>query len=473
MLTDSLPTDSLLLGISNFSRILHVRSTKKRRELGNCLVVAPTRGGKGLLAVSQLLTWRSSCVVNDIKGELHDQTAGFRATLGKVYVLDPRGYGHQYDPLQGRDTEDELYGCAKHLLYEPNEADGLAFTQRATKMLTLLFLAARELNRLAGEVKYRLLPFVRHMADLGLNSVAPTIHAISPTIARRLLDGEYTPDKDYDENKFLSSSWESLTARLYPLLTEKIVRCFAGSDFTGKELITAKEPVTTVYLHWPESDVLAKRPLITLVWESLIQEMINTYDSSKREDCRPVLLLIDEAANSPIPNLHQYASTLAGRGISVWAAYQDLSQIDGLYGKHKANTIKNNMDSKIFYRQASLETAEYVERFLGRRSGYAHSQTLHEGEETSEGLSEHAIPLLTSQDINQLGHDEIIGWHSNRKPFRARRMDWRAFSILKQRRAIPPPQLSALPQLEESLLPSPWRRGERWPLTPIDPDAIN
>ena len=183
-------------------------------------------------------------------------------------------------------------------------------------------------------------------------------------------------------------------------------------------------------------------PLVRLLWESLVNELLHTYDTAKGQSCRPVLLLIDEAGQAPIPNLQQYAATVAGRNISLWIAVQALSQLDGLYGRHKADTIRNNCDSKIFYRQASLETAEYVERSLGRRSGYAHSQTLHEGEETSEGLSEHAIPLLTSQDINQLGHDEIIGWHSNRKPFRARRMDWRAFPILKQRRAIPPPQLS-------------------------------
>jgi hypothetical protein len=52
-------------------------------------------------------------------------------------------------------------------------------------------------------------------------------------------------------------------------------------------------------------------------------------------------------------------------------------------------------------------------------------------------------------------------------------MDWRAFPILKQRRAIPPPQLSVLPQLEESLDPSRWIREERWPQAAIDPDAIN
>src|SRR5947207_11607132 len=67
--TDSLPSDSLLLGINHFSRILHVKATPKRRELGNILIEAPTGGGKGLLAVCQLLTWKGSAIVFDIKGD--------------------------------------------------------------------------------------------------------------------------------------------------------------------------------------------------------------------------------------------------------------------------------------------------------------------------------------------------------------------------------------------------------------------
>src|SRR5918998_1057048 len=50
----SLPTDSLLLGITHFSRILQVKATPQRRELGELLIQAPTGGGKGLFAVSQL-----------------------------------------------------------------------------------------------------------------------------------------------------------------------------------------------------------------------------------------------------------------------------------------------------------------------------------------------------------------------------------------------------------------------------------
>lgn len=68
---------SILLGTTHLNRILRVRPSAKRRELGNLLVVAPTRGGKGLLATAQLLTWRHSVVVNDIKGDLFLQTASF------------------------------------------------------------------------------------------------------------------------------------------------------------------------------------------------------------------------------------------------------------------------------------------------------------------------------------------------------------------------------------------------------------
>jgi type IV secretion system protein VirD4 len=102
---------SLILGKGNLGNILRVRPLKTRRELGNLLVVAPTRGGKGLLATSQLLSWGHSVVVNDIKGELFAQTAGYRSALGPVFVIDPTGVGHRFDPLLSKHTEDELWTC--------------------------------------------------------------------------------------------------------------------------------------------------------------------------------------------------------------------------------------------------------------------------------------------------------------------------------------------------------------------------
>ena len=172
---------SLLLGIGRLKHVLRVRPMKTRSELGNLLVVAPTRGGKGLLAVSQLLTWPHSVVVNDIKGDLFTQTAGYRSTLGPVLVIDPTGAGHRYDPLTGKQTEDELLSSATQLLFRPDEGDGAIFTQRATVMLTQLFLAARQEG-------FPPLPYVRTMIRDGLVAAVSRLQAINPELATQFLN---------------------------------------------------------------------------------------------------------------------------------------------------------------------------------------------------------------------------------------------------------------------------------------------
>src|SRR5438128_788758 len=64
----SLDEEALLLGRTHLGGIYRVRKTSSRRELGNCLVLAPTGGGKSLLAVSQILSWprTSSLIIFDL-----------------------------------------------------------------------------------------------------------------------------------------------------------------------------------------------------------------------------------------------------------------------------------------------------------------------------------------------------------------------------------------------------------------------
>src|SRR5438067_2352066 len=125
LLSSQLCPQGVLLGVRRFffffQRFVVVQPTKTRREIGNLLIVAPTRGGKGLLATSQLLSWKHSVIVNDLKGDLFTQTAGYRATLGEVYVIDPTGIGHRYDPLLSKTTEDQFYSAAARLLFKPHE----------------------------------------------------------------------------------------------------------------------------------------------------------------------------------------------------------------------------------------------------------------------------------------------------------------------------------------------------------------
>jgi type IV secretion system protein VirD4 len=255
LLTTEFDKTGLLLGLGRFGRVLQVHSTPTRRELGNVLVVAPTRGGKGLLAVSQLLTWPHAVIVNDIKGELFNQTAGYRKTLGEVYVINPSGIGSRYDPLLNKTGESELLSAATNLLHKAEEGEGAIFTQRAIVMLTQIFLAARLM-------KTPLLAFVREMVRLGLYGAATRLQVLDPTLATQFLDMTYTR-ADF-QDKFLVSCWGTLSARMRLLLTEETVRCFSGVDFTANAIMRAERPVT-VYLRWPERDLLSLSPLVHLV----------------------------------------------------------------------------------------------------------------------------------------------------------------------------------------------------------------
>ena len=64
---------------------------------------APTRSGKGVgIVIPNLLDWKESAVVQDIKQECFDFTSGYREKIlgQKVYLFDPfNKRTHRYNPL--------------------------------------------------------------------------------------------------------------------------------------------------------------------------------------------------------------------------------------------------------------------------------------------------------------------------------------------------------------------------------------
>ncbi len=434
---------ALLLGVSHLHQTACVRPVAKRAELGNMLVCAPPRMGKSLLAISQLLTWPHSVIVNDVKGELYAATAGYRKTLGPVFVLDPTGFGHRYDPLTGKTTEDELYSAATQLLYEVHEGDGKIFTLRASEMLMLIWLAAR----IEGIAPFA---YLRFLTRLGPEGTAARLQSLSPDLATQFLYTDFA--KATFDDRFFLSCWGTLTARLRPMLTETVIRTLTGSDFRMADLLLSEKPIT-VYMRWREQDILALSPLNRLLWSSSINELTSTYDARQGRGCQPVLLLIDEGGRTAIPNLHDAASTVCGRGVSIWLAIQSLDQLSAVYGWDWGNVLRANCDTQLFYRPNLDETtAAYLEKRLGDVSAYARSQTLRDGDATSEALSERPVPLLTSQEIGLMTDEEVLIWHRNFRPLKLKRMNWQEHPLLVKRRSIPAPPVAKLPTVTEDML---------------------
>jgi type IV secretory pathway TraG/TraD family ATPase VirD4 len=236
-----------------------------------------------------------------------------------------------------------------------------------------------------------------------------------------------------------------------------------------------------VYLRIPEEELEAKASLVRLVLESLAKEMFTTHDKRKGQGCRPVLMILDEAGTVGFPSLPHYSSTCAGRDISMWVALQDLSQLDGLYGVHKARTVRNNLGAKVFFRPEDYGTAKSISDTLGFTSGYSHSQTTREGEVSSEGRSEQAVAVLTVRELMELDDRKIIFFVRNLKPGQGESIAYWDFPLLETRRAIPAPPVRELPPVADIVFPSSssqngtsgeWRRGGGLRF-PIDPDDYN
>jgi type IV secretory pathway TraG/TraD family ATPase VirD4 len=185
---------------------------------------------------------------------------------------------------------------------------------------------------------------------------------------------------------------------------------------------------------------------------------------------------IDEAGTVGFTKLPHYSSTCAGRGVSFWVALQDLSQLDGLYETHKARTVRNNMGAKVFFRPEDYATAKSISETLGFTSGFSHSETLREGEVSSEGRSEQAVALLTPRELMELGDRDTIFFYKNLKPGRGVRMEYWCFPLLEKRRSIPPPPVNPLPAVPEIQFPTEASSRDRQrfgPRFPIDPDDFN
>jgi type IV secretory pathway TraG/TraD family ATPase VirD4 len=232
------------------------------------------------------------------------------------------------------------------------------------------------------------------------------------------------------------------------ILTKESVRCFTGSDFTAKDIITSGEHPLSVFLCWPEQHLLTLAPLIQLVWDSLFNGMTGYYDSVRGKGCYRVLTVLDEIFRTGMPKLPDYATTACGRNISLLVSAQSDSQLFAAYGQYNAEVLLEQFDHIIRYRPAPAanRTAHNYEESLGYTSGFAHSKTDHE-HGTSQGENEQKIPLLPAHETKLLKPRQVVVQFDGERSTIAQRLDWREIPELARRAYMKPPNIPVLPAL--------------------------
>lgn len=401
------------------------------------LTYAPTRSGKGVgLVIPTLLSWKSSAVVTDLKGELWSLTAGWRhkhannktlrfepaSTLGSVRwnPLDEIRLGteHETGDIQnlttlivdpdGKGLESHwqktafalLAGVIAHALYKREHEGTLATLSSVDEMLA-------DPNRDIEELWVEMATYTH---------VDGEPHRLSAAAARDMMD---RPEEE--AGSVLSTAKSYLSLYRDPVVAENT----ATSEFKIRDLMNHDDPVS-LYIVTQPTDKDRLKPLVRVLVNMIVRLLA---DGMTFEDGRPVanykhrlLMMLDEfPALGKLDILQEALAYVAGYGIKCYLICQDINQLKSRekgYGPDE--TVTSNCHVQNAYPPNRVETAEHLSKLSGQTtvsktqitvSGRRASAMLGQVSKTTQDV---ARPLLTPDECLRMpgpkkgGKDEIV-----------------------------------------------------------------
>ena len=338
-------------------------------------VIGPAGTGKTTgFAIPALLEWDGPVIATSVKGDLLEHTISHRRTIGDAYVFDPVGSTAEpsagWSPLH---TSGDWQGALRMAAWlastaRAGERGGLQDSDFwyavAQKLLApLLYAAARSGATMADVMRWvdlqdeeEPLRALQHANELD------PIQAFAASINR--------------EERTRSSAYTTAETVLAAFADPGVLATTAVSDpvIDPDRLLDGDNH--TLYICGPLHEQARLQPLFTALIE---QNIARIYDRANRTDSRltkPLLLVIDEAANiAPLPDLAQIASTARGVGIQLVTVWQDFAQIQARYGTFAQTVINNHRAKVVLAGVSDTPTLDYISRLIGDEATVEESRT--------------------------------------------------------------------------------------------------
>lgn len=355
----------------------------RRGDRGAVALVGPSRSGKTTAAVGGILEWDGPAVLSSVKSDLLAVTGGWRATVGDVVVYDPTGTTTvaagrraRWSPLHRADTVLGAQRAARALCDAAPRGGvegGMDFwLAQAEILLSGLLFVARRTGRDMGIVCEWVLSQDRP-TDLGPGEVRVALDVLlssdDPVVVAGAIDASRGLLAIWElEERTRSSVYATCQTIVWPWSDPDVA---ASSRGVSVDLDWLLDGANTVYLSAPIEDQRRLSPAFGGLLNDLVAQVYRRVAVTGRPLDPPLLIVIDEAGNTPLRALPEYASTLAGLGVLLVTIWQSLAQIEAAYHR-QADTILTNHLSKVFY--AGLSDAASI-RYVGQVLGDAEIET--------------------------------------------------------------------------------------------------
>ena len=416
------------------------------------MLSAPTRSGKGVgVVIPNLLTWPHSVVVNDIKDECFQLTAGYRQEVMKQQVyrwapFDSEGRSCTYNPLRYLDP-------ASPRLVSDVLALGLLFYPDDSTSGSDRFFNDQARNLFLGFVLYLLATpeRPRTMGELLRQSSATGGGDLRTSLRQKLADRQNGDRKLRAEcieafARFLAApdnTSGSILSTFHAVLTmwadETVDAAMAGDSFDLRDL---RRTPTTVYLHVPANRRGTARLLINLFFSQLIEISTETTPDKDPSLKLQVLLMLDEFPSlGKVSAISGSIAYLAGYNLRLLTIAQSHSQLVEIYGEHLAQNFVANHGLQILYTPRELRDSEEYSKRLGtadfqtRSKSRSHSYGKSSSSSSGSNQSVQARALMLPQEFRAMpfekevidlegarpiNADKIIYWKDERLASRVR-----------------------------------------------------
>jgi type IV secretion system protein VirD4 len=405
------------------------------------LLFAPTGSGKGVgFVVPNLLFWKDSTVVHDIKLENHELTSGWRAKIGqKVYVwapAEPDGITHCYNPIDWVSSKpgqmvDDVQKIANLIMPEKefwnNEARSLF-----VGVVLYLIAVPEKMNSFGEVVRTMRSDDVSYNLAVVLDTVGQYIHPVAYMNLAAFLQ-----KADKERSGVISTMNSSLELWANPLIDTAT----ATSDFNIQ--LMKKEP-TTVYVGLTPDNIQRLQPLMQVFYQQAT-EFLSRKIPKKEEEPYGVMFIMDEFPT--LGKMEQFKTGIAyfrGYHVRLFLIIQDTEQLKGIYEEAGMNSFLSNSTYRITFAANNMETANLISQLCGNKTVFQQSESkpkfLDLNPATrSLNVSEAQRALLLPQEVIMLPRDEQIVLIESFPPMRSNKIKYYDDRLFKKRLLSPTP----------------------------------
>ena len=385
------------------------------------LVIGATGSGKTqtvvLPMVYSLAKAKESMIITDPKGEIYEKTSNMLRAKGYQILLlnfrDPQN-GNAWNPMSlpyqmyksgNQDKAIELLDdLALNILYDDTNKNADPFWEKTSAdyfsgVALGLFEDAKEdeininsisLATTVGEEKFGGSTYIKeYFAGKDPNSAA-SINASSTIMAPNETKGSIL--SVFKQKVKLFASRENLSEML---------------SYSDIDLESIGERPTAVFIVI-QDEKKTYHSLVTILLKQIYETLISV--AQKHGGRLPIRtnFLLDEFANMPpLKDVSTMITAARSRRIRFTMIIQNFAQLDDVYGKEEAETIRGNCGNIIYLITTELKALEEISKMCGEVKSKKDEKTA-------------STPLVTVSDLQRMKQFEVIILRMRKQPFKTK-----------------------------------------------------